>query len=44
MRAAGCGWPTNSLEYERSHARPGQRIVNTARTNGTLIDAEGARF
>src|SRR5881409_540319 len=29
-----------SLEYERLHARPGQRIVNTVQTNGTLIDAE----
>ncbi|MFF4359929.1 anaerobic sulfatase maturase [Streptomyces sp. NPDC001604] len=33
-----------SLEYERLYARPGQRIVNTLQTNGTLIDAEWARF
>ncbi|MEU8519457.1 anaerobic sulfatase maturase [Streptomyces sp. NPDC048577] len=33
-----------SVEYERRYARPGQRIVNTIQTNGTLIDAAWARF
>ncbi|MCI3273870.1 anaerobic sulfatase maturase [Streptomyces cylindrosporus] len=33
-----------SLAYERRYARPGQRIVNTIQTNGTLLDAQWARF
>ena len=33
-----------SLEHQHRHARPGQRVVNTIQTNGTLIDDSWARF
>jgi serine-type anaerobic sulfatase-maturating enzyme len=33
-----------SIELERKHAKPGQRVLNTIQTNGTLIDEEWATF
>ena len=33
-----------SVELQREYARPGQRILNTLQTNGTLIDDEFASF
>jgi uncharacterized protein len=33
-----------SIELERKYARPGQRILNTMQTNGTLLDAEWGAF
>ena len=33
-----------SVELQREYARPGQRILNTLQTNGTLIDDEWASF
>jgi uncharacterized protein len=33
-----------SLELERRYARPGQRVLNTLQTNGTLLDKEWAAF
>src|SRR5512135_663985 len=33
-----------ALGYQRRYARPGQRVVNTIKTNGTLIDDEWGRF
>jgi uncharacterized protein len=33
-----------SIELQREHVRPGQRIMNTIQTNGTLIDDEWAAF
>ncbi|WP_236244785.1 anaerobic sulfatase maturase [Streptomyces sp. CC210A] len=33
-----------SVELARRYARPGQRIVHTLQTNGTLLDADWARF
>ncbi len=33
-----------SIELQREYARPGQRILNTLQTNGTLIDDEFAAF
>jgi serine-type anaerobic sulfatase-maturating enzyme len=33
-----------SIELQREHGRPGQRIMNTIQTNGTLIDDEWAAF
>jgi len=32
------------LELQEVHRRPGQRILNTVQTNGTLIDRRWARF
>jgi uncharacterized protein len=32
------------VALQQKHARPGQRIENTLQTNGTLLDAEWARF
>jgi uncharacterized protein len=33
-----------SIELERKYARPGQRILNTMQTNGTLLDDEWGEF
>jgi uncharacterized protein len=33
-----------SIELQREYARPGQRILNTLQTNGTLLDDEFAAF
>ena len=33
-----------SIELERRYARPGQRILNTLQTNGTLLDDEWGAF
>jgi pyruvate-formate lyase-activating enzyme len=33
-----------SIELERQYARPGQRILNTIQTNGTLLDDEWGEF
>lgn len=33
-----------SIELQREHVRPGQRILNTIQTNGTKIDDEWAAF
>ena len=33
-----------SIELERKYARPGQRILNTIQTNGTLLDDEWGTF
>lgn len=33
-----------SIELQQRYARPGQRILNTLQTNGTLLDAEWAAF
>jgi uncharacterized protein len=33
-----------SVELARAHARPGQRVVHSIQTNGTLVDEEWAAF
>src|SRR6266581_5454847 len=33
-----------SMDLERAHARPGQRVLNTIQTNGTLLDDEWGAF
>ena len=33
-----------SIALQRKHARPGQRVLNTLQTNGTLLDDEWAVF
>jgi uncharacterized protein len=33
-----------SVELERRYARPGQRVLNTLQTNGTLLDDEWGEF
>jgi uncharacterized protein len=33
-----------SVELEREYARPGQRVLNTIQTNGTLLDDEWGAF
>jgi len=33
-----------SIELQRKHARPGQRVLNTIQTNGTLLDDEWGAF
>jgi uncharacterized protein len=33
-----------SIELERKYARPGQKVLNTIQTNGTLLDAEWCAF
>jgi len=33
-----------SIELERAYARPGQRVLNTIQTNGTLLDDEWGTF
>ena len=33
-----------AIELERRYARPGQRILNTIQTNGTLLDDEWGQF
>lgn len=40
----GLGFFERSLELERRHARPGQRVLNTLQTNGTLLDDDWGRF
>ena len=33
-----------SIELERKYARPGQHVLNTLQTNGTLLDEEWGAF
>jgi len=33
-----------SIEVERAYARPGQRVLNTIQTNGTLLDDDWGEF
>src|SRR5258708_13108172 len=33
-----------SIELEREYARPGQRVLNTIQTNGTLLDDDWGAF
>ena len=33
-----------SIELQRAYARPGQRVLNTIQTNGTLLDDEWGEF
>ena len=33
-----------SIELERRYARPGQRVLNTVQTNGTLLDDDWGQF
>jgi uncharacterized protein len=33
-----------SIELQRKYAQPGQRVMNSLQTNGTLLDEEWARF
>jgi uncharacterized protein len=33
-----------ALQFQKKHARPGQKIHNDLQTNGTLLDEEWARF
>ena len=40
----GLGFFRSALELERRFARPGQRILNTIQTNGTLLDAAWGSF
>jgi uncharacterized protein len=40
----GLNFFRRSIELEQRYARPGQRIVNTIQTNGTLIDDAFAAF
>jgi sulfatase maturation enzyme AslB (radical SAM superfamily) len=40
----GLGFFGRCLDLQRAYARPGQRVVNTIQTNGTLIDDSWARF
>ena len=40
----GLDFMRRTLELEEQHRRPGQRVLNTIQTNGTLIDDEWAAF
>ena len=40
----GLGFFRRAIELERQYARPGQRILNTIQTNGTLLDDEWGEF
>lgn len=40
----GIGFFEKVVQLQRKHAKPGQRIENDLQTNGTLLDADWARF
>src|SRR5579859_7047262 len=40
----GLNFFRRSIELQRAYARPGQRILNTLQTNGTLLDDEWGAF
>ncbi len=41
---AGLPFFEKALEFQRKHARPGQRIANALQTNATLLDRDWCRF
>ena len=43
-RVMGLDFFRRSIELERKYAAPGQRILNTIQTNGTLLDDEWGAF
>ena len=40
----GRGFFERAVELQARYARPGQRVINTLQTNGTLVDDDWARF